>query len=143
MDGRFVDSGPAVFVGDGAKSTCKDKTLTCVFIRSHTSQQSMCKDKKWTVGLLTQGPAVIVGDGRKSMCKDKKRTCVFLRSHTSQQPMCKDKKWAVGLLTRCLPSLSATEQNPCVKMKSGRAFSFGRRQVNNPCVKIKIGRSVR
>ena len=51
--------------------------------------------------------------------------------------MCKDKKWTVGLLTRDLPSLPATEQNLCVKIKSGRVFSFGRRQVSNPCVKIK------
>ena len=86
--------------------------------------------------------AVIVGDGAKSMCKDKKWTYVFLRSQTSQQSMSKDGKWTVGLLTRGLPSWSATEQNPCVKIKSGRVFSFGRRQVNNPCVKIKSGRSV-
>ena len=41
-----------------------------------------------------------------------------------------------------LPSLSATEQKPCVKIKRGRVSSFGRRQGNNPCVQIKSGRSV-
>ena len=42
-----------------------------------------------------------------------------------------------GLLIRGLPSLSATETNPCVKINSGRVFPFGRRQANNPCVKLK------
>ena len=101
---------------------CKQNKWTCVFLRSQTSQQTMCKDKQWTVGFVDSGPAVIVGDGAKPRCKDKKWTCVFLRSQTSQQSMCKDNKWTVGLLTRGLPSLSATEQNPCVKAKSGLGF---------------------
>ena len=139
MDGLFVDLGPAVIVGDGAKSMRKDKTWTCVFLRLQTSQQSMFKNTKWTVGLLIRGlPSLSATE----LCKEKKWTCVLLRSHTSQQSMCKDKKRTVGLLTRGLPSLSATEQNPCVMIKSGRMFSFGRRQVNNPCVNIKSGRSV-
>ena len=66
-----VYSGPAVIVGDGAKSMCKDKTWTCVFLRSQTSQQTMCKDKQWTVGFVDSGPAAIVGDGAKPRRKDK------------------------------------------------------------------------
>ncbi len=39
--------------------------------------------------------------------------------------MCKDKTWTAGLLVIGLQSLSAAEQNPRVKIKSGRVFSFG------------------
>ena len=74
------------------------------------------------------------------MFKDEKLTSVFLRSQTSQESTRKDKKWTVGLLIRCLPSLPATEHNPCVNLISGRVVSFGLRQFNNPRVKIKRGR---
>ncbi len=136
MDGRFVDSGIAVIVGDGAKSMCKAKKWTCVFFWSHARQQPMCKDEKLTVCLLTRGLPSL-SSTEQNPCVKIKLTCVFLRLQTSQQSMCNDTKWTVGLLTRGLPPLSATEQNPCVKVKRGRAFSLGRRQVNNPCVKIQ------
>ena len=86
------------------------------------------------------GLAVVVCGGAQSMCKDKKWTCVLFRPRRRPHSMCKDKKWPVGLLIIGLPSLSAAKQNPCVKIKSGRGVSFGRRQVNNPCVKINRGR---
>ena len=91
------------------------------------------------VELLLPG---FVCDSSESMCKDKKCTCVFVRSRRSPHSMCKDKKWTVGLLFISLPSLSAAEQNPCVKIKSGRVFSFGRGDVHIQRVKRKRGRSV-
>ena len=59
------------------------------------------------------------------MCKDKKWACVFVRPRRRLHSMCNDQTWTACLLVIGLQSLSAAEQNPCVKTKSGRAFSFG------------------
>ena len=59
------------------------------------------------------------------MRKDKTLTCVFVRPRRHLHSMCKDATWAAGLLGLGLQSLSAAEQHPCVKIKSGRVFSFG------------------
>ena len=59
------------------------------------------------------------------MFKDKTWTCVFWRPRRRPHSMCKGKKWTVRLFIMGLPPLSAAEQHPCVKIKSGRVFSFG------------------
>ncbi len=76
------------------------------------------------------------------MCKDKKWTCVFVPPRRRLHSLRKDQTWTAGLLVVGLPSLSAAEQNPCVKPKSGRAFSLRRGDVYIHCVEIKRGRQV-
>ena len=71
------------------------------------------------------GRAAVVGGGATPMCKDNAWTCVFVRPRRRLHSMCKDQTWSAGLLVIGLQSLSAAEQNPCVKIKSGRVFSLG------------------
>ena len=94
----------------------------------------MCKEKSGRVfsfgcGDVTfnadYGLAVVVCGGAQSMCKDKKWTCVLFLPRRRPHSMCKDKTWTAVLLVIGLQSLSAAEQHPCVKIKSGRVFSFG------------------
>ena len=88
------------------------------------------------------GLAVVVCGGAQSMCKDKQWTCDFVRPRRRLPSMCKDTTLTTCLLGLGLPSLSAAEQNPFVKIKRGRGFSLGRGDVHVQCVKIKRGRPV-
>ena len=141
---------------------CKDKKWTCVSVRLRATSHSM-----WCMGLpslsaaennpcvkiksgrvfsfgcgdvtfnVDYGLAVVVCGGAQPMCKDKTLTCVFARPRRRLHSMCKDKAWTAGLLVIGLQSLSAAEQNPCVKIRRGRVFSFGRGDVYIQCVKIQ------
>ena len=85
-------------------------------------------------------PSAVVGEGSNSMRKDRKWTCVFVRPRRRPHSMRKDTTCRVGVLIMGLPPLPAAEQNPRVKIKRGRVFSFGRGDVHTQCVKIKSGR---
>ena len=115
VDGKLVVYGLAFVVGGRAQSICKDKTWTCVFTFG-------CGDVALNADY---GLAVFVCRGGKSMSKYIKWMRVLFSPRRRPHSMCKDKTLTAGLLVIALQSLSAAEQHPCVKVTSGRVFSFG------------------
>ena len=112
----------AGLLGSGLQSLSAAEQNPCVKIKSGREFSLGCGDVTFKVDY---GLAVVVCGGAQSMCKDKKWTCVFVRPRRRLHSMRKDTTWTAGLLGIGLQSLSAANQTPCVKIKSGRVCSFG------------------